>query len=131
MASVFSRIFAGEIPCHQVYRSQNVLVFMDIKPLALGHCLVVPKDEVDHYHHLPPETALEVHKVALKVANALQQVTGAKRIGWVIAGFEVAHAHLHLIPCNTMEEMSFQKDRLELEPSVLSELALKIGAALA
>lgn len=130
MASVFSKIFAGEIPCFEIYRSQNVLVFMDIKPLTQGHCLVVPKNEVDHYHRLPQEIAAEVHQTALKVAKALQLVTDAERIGWVIAGFEVAHAHLHLIPCNTMEEMSFERDRLEPDPSELREMAQQIAAAL-
>lgn len=130
MASVFSKIFAGEIPCFEVYRSQNVLVFMDIKPLTQGHCLVIPKNEVDHYHHLPQEIAVEVHKTALKVAKALQQVTGAERIGWVVAGFEVAHAHVHLIPCNTMEEMSFENNRLETDSDALREMAQRITAAL-
>ncbi len=130
MASVFSKIFAKEIPCHEVYRSQNVLVFMDIRPLTQGHCLVVPSMEVDHYHQLPLEIALEIHQIALKVSKVLQQLTGKERIGWVIAGFEVAHAHVHLIPCNTMEEMSFEKERLAPEPSALSEIAQRLAAGL-
>jgi histidine triad (HIT) family protein len=125
MASIFSRIVNGELPCHKVAETNDYLAFLDIRPLTLGHTLVIPKQEVDYIFDLEEETYLGLQIFAKLVAMALKKVTG-QRIGVCVIGLEVPHAHIHLIPFTEMEQMNFSNPKLTLSHEELSSLAKKI-----
>ena len=110
MASIFSKIIAGEIPCYKVAEDDNFLAFLDIKPLAKGHTLVIPKEEVDYIFDMPDELLAELHIFAKKVAKGIEKVVECERIGIAVLGLEVAHAHVHLIPINDIGDINFKKD---------------------
>lgn len=105
--SVFARIIDGELPAHFFYRDDLVVGFMSINPIAAGHALVVPIIEVDHWIDLPLDIATHVMTVAHRVGNAQRTTFGASRIGLIVAGFEVPHCHVHVIPTNSMKDMDF------------------------
>jgi histidine triad (HIT) family protein len=128
MASIFTRIVNGELPCHKVAETQDYLAFLDIRPLTYGHTLVIPKQEVDYLFDLPNETYLGLQIFAKMVASALKTVT-KKRVGVCVIGLEVPHAHIHLIPFDTMEQMNFSNPKLNLSQEELAALAKDIQAA--
>ncbi len=132
MASIFSKIVAGEIPCHKVAETQDYLAFLDIRPLTYGHTLVIPKQEVDYIFDLDNETYAGLQMFAKWVAAGLKKSTG-KRIGVCVMGLEVPHAHIHLIPFESMEEMNFANPKLtftqEQLANIASELALAVKEA--
>lgn len=128
MASIFTRIVNGELPCHKVAETQDYLAFLDIRPLTYGHTLVIPKQEVDYLFDLPNETYLGLQVFAKMVAGALKTVT-KKRVGVCVIGLEVPHAHIHLIPFDTMEEMNFSNPKLNLSQEELAALAKDIQSA--
>jgi histidine triad (HIT) family protein len=105
MATIFSRIVAGEIPSHRVYEDERTFAFLDIRPATEGHTLVIPKAEVDHLFDLDEADYHAVWSTARRIAPALQRVTGAARIAVIVAGFEVPHAHVHLIPASSMGDI--------------------------
>jgi histidine triad (HIT) family protein len=107
MASVFSKIIAGEIPSYKVFENEHVLAFLDIQPIHLGHVLVVPKTEVDHFYDVPEPYFSAVHQASQKIAQAIRRVTGAPRVGTAVQGFEVPHFHLHLIPLWSPRDLDF------------------------
>ncbi|MGN0921312.1 MAG: HIT family protein [Cellvibrio sp.] len=107
MASVFSLIIEGSIPGHFVYQDDVAVAFMTIQPIRAGHVLVVPREEVDQWSDLSEETAAHLMKVAHKIANAQKTAFGCTRVGLMIAGLEVPHTHLHVIPMESMEDLSF------------------------
>lgn len=107
MPTIFSRIIAGEIPGSFVYRDEHCAVFMSINPLARGHALVVPIAEIDHWVDLPAERAAHLFAVAHRVGRAQQRAFGCERVGLVIAGYEVPHTHLHVIPTTSMRQLDF------------------------
>ncbi|MCS6795240.1 MAG: HIT family protein [Raineya sp.] len=111
MASIFSRIVAGEIPCHKIAESENYLAFLDIFPVAKGHTLVIPKKEIDYIFDLDDDTLAGLHVFAKKVALAIQKAVPCERIGVAVVGLEVPHAHVHLIPINSMADMNFANKR--------------------
>lgn len=111
MASIFSKIVAGEIPCHKIAESEHYLAFLDIFPVAKGHTLVIPKKEIDYIFDLDDETLAGLHVFAKKVALAIQKAVPCERIGVAIVGLEVPHAHVHLIPINSMADMNFANKR--------------------
>jgi histidine triad (HIT) family protein len=118
MASIFSRIMAGEIPSHRLYEDERTFSFLDIRPAAMGHSLVIPRVEVDHLFDLEPADYQAVWATARRLAPALRAVTGAPRVAVIVAGFEVAHAHVHLIPARSMADV-----RLGSSPAQDADLA--------
>jgi len=113
MASIFTKIIAGDIPAYKVAESNDFLAFLDIQPLTEGHTLVIPKKEIDYLYDLDDETYTGLHLFAKIVAAGLKKATGAKRIGVVVMGLEVPHAHIHLIPMNKADDINFSNDKLE------------------
>jgi histidine triad (HIT) family protein len=107
MSSLFTKIIQGEIPSYKVYEDEKVYAFLDIQPIHLGHVLVVPKKEVDHYLDVAEEDYLAVQKAVLKIGKAIKKVTGAPRIGQAVLGFEVPHFHVHLIPLWSQHDLNF------------------------
>lgn len=126
MASIFSRIIAGEIPCYKIAENDSCIAFLDIFPLKRGHVLIVPKEETDHWHTLSPELSAEVWAFARQVAAAIREAIPSERIGIVVAGFEVPHVHIHLIPVDTMEEMNFHQPKLQLSKEEMETIAAGI-----
>ena len=131
MASVFTKIVRREIPGHIVAEDGNYLAFLDINPLVEGHTLVIPKMEVDYIYDLDDETLSGLHLFAKKVAAAIQEVIPCERVGVTVIGLEVPHAHVHLIPINSMDDMNFDNVKLSLSHEKLAETARKISEAFA
>jgi histidine triad (HIT) family protein len=128
MPSIFTRIVNGEIPCYKVAEDDRFLAFLDIMPLAKGHTLVVPKKEIDYLFAMDDDLYRDLFLFAKKVAVAVEKVVPCKRIGIAVLGLEVAHAHIHLVPINTVYDIDFRKPKLELPKEEFLELAGKIGA---
>lgn len=129
MASVFSRIVAGDIPCHKVAETDQFLAFLDIMPLAVGHTLVIPKLEVDRVWDLEPQMLGQLHMFSQQVALAIEAVIPCQRVGQAIIGLEVPHAHVHLIPLNSVADINFERPKLTLSHEELANTAAKIRAA--
>ena len=129
MASIFSKIVSGEIPCYKVAESDDFLAFLDINPLAKGHTLVIPKKETDYIFDIEDPLYREFFSFAKKVAPAIEQSVKCKRIGIAVLGLEVPHAHIHLIPINTVYDIDFRKPKLELSKEEFVEIAEKINSA--
>jgi len=129
MPSIFSRIIAGEIPCYKVAENETCFAFMDISPLAIGHVLVVPKAEVDKYFDLSDAELSELNLFAKRIAVAIEKVIPCKRVGVAVIGLEVPHAHIHLIPLNSVEDINFEREKLSLSGERLAEVAELISGA--
>lgn len=127
MASIFTRIVQGEIPCHKVAETDLYLAFLDVRPQAKGHTLCIPKQEIDYIFDLDDEHLAGLMLFAKKVARAVKQVVPCKRIGVAVVGLEVPHTHVHLIPLNSMADFSF-KEPLDIPAEEMRELAAKIAA---
>ncbi|MDW7692254.1 HIT family protein [Flammeovirgaceae bacterium SG7u.111] len=127
MASIFTKIINGEIPSHKVAENNDFFAFLDIFPLAKGHTLVVPKKEVDYIFDLGDETLANLHVFSKKVGLAIEKVVPCQRIGVSVVGLEVPHAHVHLIPLNSMNDINFNKPKLEFTQEQFAELAAKIS----
>lgn len=130
MATVFSKIIAGEIPGRFVWRDDRAAVFLTIAPITPGHALVVPIDEVDHWVDLEPDLAAHLMEVARLVGRAQMQAFTPRRIGMIIAGLEVPHCHLHLVPIDTEADLSFAKADHSPDPDALDDAAERLRAAL-
>ena len=130
MASIFSNIIKGEIPCHKIAENDKYFAFLDIAPLAKGHVLVVPKREVDKYFDLTAEEISGINIFAKRIAQAIEKAIPCKRVGVAIIGLEVQHAHVHLIPLNSVEDINFEREKLKLEKEELDEIAGLIQAQL-
>lgn len=130
MASIFSKIISGEIPCHIVAENETCFAFLDIAPLAVGHTLVVPKREVDKYFDLSDEEIAQINIFSKTISSAIEKVVPCKRIGVAVIGLEVPHAHIHLIPLNSVEDINFERTKLELSQELLSDTARQIREAL-
>ena len=126
MASIFSKIVAGEIPSYKIAENDKFFAFLDINPMAKGHTLVIPKQEVDYKFDLDDTTLSEIHIFAKKVAKAIEKAIPCKRIGVMVLGMEVPHAHIHLIPINKESDMLLSNPKLKLEKQEFEELAKKI-----
>ncbi|WP_347329528.1 HIT family protein [Marinimicrobium locisalis] len=107
MASVFTKVISGEFPGHFVWKDDKAVVFMTIQPIREGHVLVVPREEVDHWDDLSPELLSHLTQVSQKVTKGLKEAYPAKRVGMMIAGLEVPHTHIHLVPLDSMGDLSF------------------------
>jgi len=125
MASIFSKIIAGEIPSHKIAEDEQYYAFLDIFPVAKGHTLVVPKKEVDYIYDLDDETLAGLHIFAKKVAKAIEKAVPCQRIGVAVVGLEVPHAHVHLIPINSMADMNFANKK-KMSQEELAQIAEKI-----
>lgn len=123
MASIFSRIIAGEIPCYKVAEDENNFAFLDINPLAKGHTLVVPKTEVDYIFDLDDAALQKMIVFAKRVAARIKAVTGCKKVAVVVLGLEVPHAHIHLIPINSEDDVDFRKPKLKLSSEEFEKIA--------
>lgn len=129
MASIFSKIIAGEIPCYKIAEDNHHIAFLDVNPNAKGHTLCVPKKEVDKIFDLDPQDYTELMNFSRKIALAMRSVIPCKRIGMTVIGLEVPHTHVHLIPLNGMDDATFGKKET-IDAEEMSALAAKIAAAL-
>lgn len=126
MASIFTKIINGEIPCHKIAENDQFLAFLDISPLQQGHTLVIPKKEVDYIFDIEDELLAEMMIFAKEVAVKIKSAIPCNRIGVAVVGLEVPHAHIHLIPINKMDDMNFANQKLQLDQEKLAEIANKI-----
>lgn len=129
MASIFSKIIAGEVPCYKIAEDNHHIAFLDVNPNAKGHTLCVPKKEVDKIFDLDPQDYTELMNFSRKIALAMRSVIPCKRIGMTVIGLEVPHTHVHLIPLNGMDDATFGKKET-IDAEEMSALATKIAAAL-
>jgi|SRR6186713_458352 len=129
MASIFTKIINGEIPSHKVAENERCFAFLDIRPVVFGHTLVVPKKEVDYYFDLEDDYLAEMNQFAKRVAAVLRQEVDCLRIGVMIAGLEVPHAHIHLIPMNSIGELSFTNPRPTFPSDEMAALADRLSKA--
>lgn len=127
MATIFSRIIAGEIPSYKVAEDDNYYAFLDINPLTKGHTLVVPKKEVDYLFDLDDETLAGMILFAKKVAARIKQEIACARVAVVVLGMEVPHAHIHLIPIQSENDVDFHREKLHLSPEEFQEIADKLA----
>ena len=127
MASIFSRIIAGEIPSYKVAEDENYYAFLDINPLTKGHTLVVPKKEVDYLFDLDDSTLAGMILFAKKVARKIEKEIDCKRVAVVVLGLEVPHAHIHLIPIQSEEDVDFHREKLRLSPEEFQAIAEKLS----
>lgn len=127
MATIFTRIIKGEIPCYKVAENEKFFAFLDIKPLTAGHTLVVPKQETDYIFDIDDATLAEMMLFAKKVAAAMKEVIDCKRIGVAVLGLEVPHAHIHLIPLKKEQDMIFTNPRVSLTEEEFRNIAKAIG----
>ena len=130
MATIFSRIIAGEIPCYKVAEDDRFFAFLDINPLVKGHTLVIPKQEVDYIFDLNDEDLAAMHVFAKSVALAIQKVFPCKKVGEAVLGLEVPHAHIHLIPMQNEKDMLFSNPKLKLTDEEFKAVAEAIRAVL-
>ena len=128
MASIFSRIVSGEIPCYKIAESDHFLAFLDINPLTKGHTLVIPKREVDYIFDLPEEELAALMVFARKVALAIGKVIPCKRVGVAVIGLEVPHAHVHLVPINGIYDIDFKQPKLKISSEEFVEISERIRA---
>jgi len=129
MASIFTKIISGEIPSYKVHENEKFFAFLDISPLKAGHTLVVPKVEIDYIFDLPNDLLNEILVFSKEVARKIEAVIECERIGVSVIGLEVPHAHVHLIPMNSVLDMNFAKPKLELDSDYMADLAEKIRQA--
>lgn len=129
MASLFSKIVKGEIPCYKVAETNDYLAFLDIFPLKQGHTLVIPKKETDYIFDIDDQQLAGLHVFSKQVARAIEKVVPCKRIGVAVIGLEVPHAHIHLVPMNEMSDINFERPKLKLPPNEMERLAQAIQQA--
>ena len=129
MPTVFSRIVAGDIPAHKVAETERCLAFLDINPLVKGHTLVIPKPEIDYIFDVDDDLLQELTVFAKKVAKAVQGAVPCKRVGVAVIGLEVPHAHIHLVPLNSMSDINFSKPKLNPPTDELIQTAESIRLA--
>ena len=126
MASIFSRIIAGEIPSYKVAEDENYYAFLDINPLTEGHTLVVPKKEIDYIFDLDDDTLTSMMLFAKQVATKIKRKIDCKRIAMVVLGLEIPHAHIHLIPIQSEKDVDFHREKLKLTPDEFKKIATAI-----
>jgi histidine triad (HIT) family protein len=128
MTSIFSKIVSGEIPAYKLAEDDRFLAFLDINPLAKGHALVIPKKEVDYLFDLEDKLYADLFLFARKIALAIEKVVPCEKVGIAVVGLEVAHAHIHLIPINTIYDIDFRKPKLKFTRDEYEEIAREIAA---
>jgi histidine triad (HIT) family protein len=127
MATIFTRIINGEIPCYKIAEDERYFAFLDINPLMAGHTLVVPKKETDYIFDLDDESLTGMIIFSKKVAAGIKKAFPCQRIGVAILGLEVPHAHIHLVPMNSMEDVNFKNPKLKLTPEEFTAIAEQIS----
>jgi histidine triad (HIT) family protein len=130
MASLFTKIVNGEIPCYKVAETENCLAFLDINPLSKGHTLVIPKKEIDNICDLDDESYSELFLFSKKIAVAIGKTIPCKKVGFAVVGLEVAHAHIHLVPINGAYDIDFSRPKLKFTKEEYQEISSIISAAL-
>ncbi len=128
MASIFSKIVSGEIPSYKLAEDEHFFAFLDINPIAKGHALVIPKKETDYIFDIEDSELASMILFAKKLAKAIEQVVACNRIGIAVVGLEVPHAHIHLIPINTIYDIDFSKPKLKFEAHEFKTLSDAIAA---
>lgn len=128
--TIFSKIIAGEIPSYKCAENEHFYAFLDINPLAQGHTLVVPKHEVDYIFDLSDQELADMVVFAKKVALAIQRAFPCRKVGMAVLGLEVNHAHIHLVPLQSEDDMDFRKEKLQLSAETMQQTADKILAAM-
>jgi histidine triad (HIT) family protein len=128
MASIFTRIVNGEIPCYKVAETEDFLAFLDITPRVKGHTLCIPKKEIDYIFDIEDEQLGQLMAFSKKVAKAIEAVIPCKRVGVAVVGLEVPHAHIHLFPLNTMSDFGFGSPAISIPAAEMQALAAAIGA---
>ena len=128
MASIFSKIISGEIPSYKIAENEKFFAFLDIMPLAIGHTLVVPKKEIDYIFDLPEDLLAEMMVFSKSVAKKIEKSIECDRIGVSVIGLEVSHAHIHLIPINSISDMDFSKEKLKLSHEEFIKVAALINS---
>lgn len=130
MPSIFTKIINGDIPCYKIAEDANYIALLDVFPLKKGHTLIVPKQEIDYLFDLDNESYLGLMDFSKKVAIAIKSAFPCNRVGMAVIGLEVPHAHIHLIPINTMNDMDFSNEKLTLTKQEFEACALQIKAFL-
>ncbi len=129
MASIFTKIVNGELPAYKIAETEDYLAFLDINPLAEGHTLVIPKKEIDYIFDIEDDLYKGLFVFAKKVGKAIESVVECKRIGITVIGLEVPHAHIHLIPINSIYDMDFKRPKLQFSEEKFKETAASIRSA--
>ena len=129
MATIFTRIVSGEIPCYKVAENDQFLAFLDISPLRNGHTLVIPKTEVDYIFDMEDELLAEMILFSKKVSKKIKTVFPCKKVGMAVIGLEVPHAHIHLIPLNAMRDIDFSQPKLSLSAEELRTISANLMSA--
>jgi len=127
MATIFTKIIKGEIPCYKIAEDEDYFAFLDINPLRAGHTLVVPKEETDYIFDLADDKLSGIIIFSGKVAAAIKTAFPCKRISVAVLGLDVPHAHIHLIPMDTMEDVNFKNPKLKFSPEEFKEIAARIS----
>jgi histidine triad (HIT) family protein len=127
MATIFTKIIKGEIPCYKIAEDENYFAFLDINPLKAGHTLVVPKLETDYIFDLDEDQLTGLILFSKKIAAAIKSVFPCNRIGVAVLGLEVPHTHVHLVPMDTMEDINFKRPKLKFSPEEFKDIAAKIS----
>ena len=127
MAYIFTKIVNGEIPCYQIAETENCLAFLDVLPIRAGHTLVIPKKEVDNYYDLDDDLFQEVNALAKRVSAAIKKSVPCSRVGVAVIGLEVPHAHVHLVPINSLSDLDFTKERAKFTQEEFNSLAKQIA----
>ena len=126
MSGIFTRIVQGEIPSYKIAEDDRFYAFLDINPVAIGHTLVIPKEEIDYIFDLPDDLLGDLMVFAKKVGLAVEKEVECQRIGVTVVGLEVPHAHVHLIPIDSIYDMEFSKPKMKLSEAEFRELAERI-----
>ncbi len=126
MPSIFTKIVKGEIPSYKVAETEDFLAFLDIQPLAKGHTLAIPKKEIDYIFDLPDDLFIGLQIFARKVAAAIERTVPCERIGTAVIGLEVPHAHIHLVPINSIRDLNFENPKLSFPNDEMDQLAREI-----
>lgn len=130
MSTIFDKIINKEIPCYKIHENDDFMAFLDVNPIALGHVLVIPKVSVDYIFDLSDEHFAAFHLYAKKIALALKKTIDCKKIGIAVIGLEVPHAHIHLVPMNTVSDLNFSGPRLKLSEGEFNNLCSLISSNL-
>lgn len=130
MASIFTKIVSGEIPCHKIAENEDFLAFLDIMPLKRGHVLVIPKKEVDYIFDMDDELYVGLQLFAKKVAQGMKKVLPCKRVGVAVIGLEVPHTHIHLVPLEVVGDINFTAPKLTVDNEEMTKIAKEISEAI-
>ncbi len=123
MASIFTKIINGEIPSYKIAEDDKFYAFLDIAPLAKGHTLVVPKQEIDYIFDIEDELLAQIHIFSKKVAKAIQSAIPCEKVGMAVIGLDVRHAHIHLVPLQEVGDLNFAKEKLQLSSDEMKQTA--------